>query len=188
MTFQELHDKAPTHIQDLFIDLATMRERPDYHPESSAKEHIEIVVRRAIEFGDIDIIMAAFFHDIHKFETMEINEKTGWPTSPGHDKWAQKTIEKDQSVWSFIYRAGANPDIVAGICGQHMRMHQIQQMKPAKQKALHDLHYFTKLAVFACFDDMLATDEDCQQRANWIMNAPADEELFKTLGKFDKNR
>jgi len=48
MTFQSIFDKAPTHIQDLFIDLATMRERPDFHPEESAKEHIRIVVERAI--------------------------------------------------------------------------------------------------------------------------------------------
>ena len=125
MTFQQLYDQAPTHIQDKFIDLATMRERPDYHPESSAKEHIEIVVRRAIKFGDLDIILAAFFHDIHKYDTMKINERTGYPTSPGHDKWAQKTIEKDNAVRDFISSFGADPDTVAGLCGQHMRMHQM---------------------------------------------------------------
>ena len=183
MTFQEIYDNAPTHIQDKFMALATMRERPDYHPEPSAKHHIEIVVNRAIEFGDVDIIMAAFYHDIHKVDTMKINEKTGWPTSPGHDKWAQKTIERDSTVRDHIESHLADPETVGIICGQHMRMHQMSIMRKSKQDALIDLSCFDKLSVFACFDDMMVTDEQAQENAQFILSKVSDSEFMRSVGK-----
>jgi hypothetical protein len=164
-TFENIISNLPQHILDKLNSLKNLKERPDFHPEKNCLEHIKIVTNRCIEFGDPDLIMAAIFHDIHKLDTMRVNPKTGWPTSPGHDKWAQKTIEKDNDVRQFIIDFGADPDTVAGICGQHMRIHQINQMKPAKQKAMIELPFFNKLAVFSAFDDMLVTDEVSQYNA-----------------------
>jgi len=164
-TFNDIINNLPHHFWNKLQDLKQMRERPDFHPEESAFEHIKIVTNRCIEFGDPDLIMAAIFHDIHKLDTMRVNPKTGWPTSPGHDKWAQKTIEKDNDVRQFIIDFGADPDTVAGICGNHMRIHQINQMKPAKQKTMIELPFFNKLAAFSAFDDMLVTDEVSQHNA-----------------------
>ena len=158
-TFNDILNQAPAHIQAKFNDLAGMRERPDFHPEPSAKHHIEIVVNRALAFGDADLVMAAFFHDVHKFDTMKINPKTGHPTSPGHDKWAQKTVMNDPDVRKFITDFGADPDTVAGLCGQHMRFHQMDNMKPAKQDALKALPFFKKLEIFGMFDNMLISDD-----------------------------
>ena len=188
MTFDTILESAPKHIQDQFIGLANMRERPDFHPESSAKEHIRIVVNRAIRFGDLDIIMAAFFHDIHKVDTMKINEKTGWPTSPGHDKWAMKTIENDIMARDFITTFGADPDTVGGICGEHMRMHQMSRMRPSKQETMMNLPFFDKLAVFACFDDMMVTDDQSLENAKAMVLNVVDKEYMRTVGKYDKKR
>jgi hypothetical protein len=164
-TFNDIINGLPHHFWNKLQDLKTMRERPDFHPEENVFEHIRIVTERCINFGDPDLIMAGIFHDIHKLDTAKVNPKSGWPTSPGHDKWAQKTIEKDKDVRQFIIDFGADPDIVAGICGQHMRIHQINQMKPAKQKTMIDLPFFNKLAAFSAFDDMLVTDDEAGHNA-----------------------
>ena len=187
MTFKTILESAPEAIQAKFVELALMRERPDFHPEPSAKHHIEIVTNRAIEWGDKDIIMAAFFHDIHKVDTMKINPKTGWPTSPGHDKWAMKTIEKDSVVRDFIKSFGADPDIVGGICGQHMRMHQITRMRPSKQQQIIDLSFFSRLAVFACFDDMMVTDAESQENASLVLKK-IQNNAYVPEGKYEKKR
>lgn len=192
MTFKDIISTLPQHIQDKLESLKEMRERPDYHPEPSAYHHIEIVTNRCITFGDLDLICAGIFHDIHKLDTMKINPKSGHPTSPGHDKWAFKTCMNDQSVRDWITDFGADPDTVAGLCGQHMRMHQIGQMKTSKQRAMMDLPFFDKLAVFSTFDNMLITDDEAFEKANQALQAAQDAttdlpDLLK--GKYaDKNR
>ena len=171
MTFTSIIQTLPSHILDKLNDLKNLRERPDYHPEPSAFHHVEIVTNRCIKFGDLDLICTAIFHDIHKLDTMKINEKTGQPTSPGHDKWAFKTIMNDNAVRDWISGMGADPDTVAGLCGQHMRFHQMGQMRPAKQQALKDLPFFDKLAVFGIFDNMLVSDDDAMKQANDLVNS-----------------
>lgn len=183
MKFQDIIKTLPIHIQDKLNELKDMRERPDFHPEPSVFHHIEIVTNRCIEFGDKDLICAGIFHDIHKLDTMQINPKTGHPTSPAHDKWAMKTIERDYEVRKWIWEFGADPDTVAGLCGQHMRMHQLSKMRPTKQKIMMALPFFDKLAVFACFDDMLVCDTKAQINAQKILEKTSDFEKMKNFGK-----
>ena len=158
MTFTDLIQDLPTHIQDKLNELKKLRERPDFHPEESAFEHVRIVTTRAIKLGDPDLIMSAIFHDIHKTDTMQINPKTGWPTSPGHDAMAQETIESDSQVQDFIKRHGGDVDAVAVICGQHMRIHQYDNMRPVKQQAMQSMPCFNKIKAFGNIDDMLQSD------------------------------
>ena len=170
MTFNQIIQDLPPHISLKLQDLKTMRERPDYHPEPSAFHHISIVTDRAIQIGDPDLIMAAIFHDIHKKDTMQINPKTGWPTSPGHDKWAFKTVMNDSSVRDFISSHGADPDSVATICGEHMRIQQFDNMRPAKQQLMRNNPCFDKILAFSQIDDMLNQDDIAVQTAKDIIN------------------
>lgn len=192
MTFDKIISTLPQHIQNKLNDLMKMKERPDFHPEENCFEHVRIVTNRCIQFGDKDLICTGIFHDIHKLDTVQINPKTGHPTSPGHDKWAFKTVMNDQSVRQWIVDFGADPDTVAGLCGQHMRIHQIGQMKPAKQTAIMNLSFFDKLAVFSVFDNMLISDDQAQQNAKVILDDikhVGDILPNSLLGKFsDKNR
>jgi len=189
MTFQSLIPLLPQHIQDKLEELKSMRERPDYHPEPSVWHHIEIVTNRCIKFGDKDLIMAGIFHDIHKLDTMKVNPKSGFPTSPGHDGWSRKTVQTDESVRKCIIDFGADPDTVAGLCGQHMRIHQFGQMKASKQKTMMELDFFDKLAVFACFDDMLMCDTAAQVKAVDTLKKVQSHEEMSNFGKMgQKNR
>lgn len=153
-------------MKDNLEDLKNLRERPDFHPEENAFEHVRIVTERAIEFGDKDLIMAGIFHDIHKFDTARINPKTGHPTSPGHDKWAFNTICIEKDVQDFITDFGANWENVAGICGQHMRIHQIGEMRKVKQMRMVESPFFSKLSVFSKFDNMLFSDTEAMENAD----------------------
>lgn len=170
MNFREFLNKLPEDIVLKLLDLKQLRERPDFHPEESTFKHVQIVTERAITIGDPDLIAAGLFHDLHKLDTATQNTKTGWPTSPGHDKWAATTIERRKDIQEFILSINADPDTVKGICGQHMRIHQMADMKKSKQDALKEMKFFKKLNAFSLLDNMLLSDDEAVNQAKSILN------------------
>jgi hypothetical protein len=157
--FIEIIETAPHIVKRKLEQLKFLRERPDFHPEPSAFHHIQIVTDRLIPTGNAELIMAGIFHDICKFDTVRENLKTGWPTSPGHDDAAFELIEENMQVRAFCTQHGANPDTVALICKNHMRFHQLDAMRPAKQEKQmqewHEQGIFELLQIFGSADDML---------------------------------
>lgn len=85
-----------------------INENPKWHPERNSLVHIKIVMSRGIQTGDDDLIQAALYHDISKFDTVSFN-KQGWPTSLGHDKAGADVAMSD----------GAN-EVVVYVCAKHM--------------------------------------------------------------------
>lgn len=85
-----------------------INENPKWHPERNSLVHIKIVMSRGIETGDQDLITAALYHDIAKFDTVSFN-KMGWPTSLGHDKAGAESAS-----------AGGANELVVYICAKHM--------------------------------------------------------------------
>jgi hypothetical protein len=159
MTFQEIIKDAPHIVQRKLEQLKFLRERPDFHPEPSAFVHIQIVTDRLIPTGNANLIMAGIFHDIMKFDTVKENPKTGFPTSPGHDDEAFYLVMSNNPVRAFCVQNGADPDIVALICKNHMRFHQLGQMRPAKRdrqiQTWTDQGIFDMLQIFGAADNML---------------------------------
>ena len=92
-------------LQNVYLD-----ENIKYHPERNSLVHIKIVVARGINIGDEDLINAALFHDIAKFEGVETN-KDGWPTATKHDIMGAQ----------YAQEAGMN-EVVQYICANHMKI------------------------------------------------------------------
>lgn len=87
-----------------------LNENKDYHPERNSLVHIKIVTGRGISTADEDLVNAALFHDIAKFEHVTMNP-SGWPTSLPHEvKGAE-----------YAKSAGMN-EVVCYICNNHMRV------------------------------------------------------------------
>lgn len=154
-TFDQIFKLLPMKQRDMIISLKQVRERPDFHPEENAFEHVRIVTERCIETGDIDLIIAAVFHDIFKFKLMTINEKSGWPTAQDHEKEAAIMVLDNAD---FIEKLGGNTKMVAGICLHHMRMKNFKNMRKSKQQHMMNQPFFLKTAVFKRADSMLSTD------------------------------
>lgn len=151
-TFEELLGQSPVEVQALIDDLKKIRERPDFHPEESAWEHVKIVTERLIQTGDIDLVMAGIFHDIGKFVMNKTSEKTGFPSAPGHDKFgAEKALQHREWIKTF----GADPVIVSEICENHMRMKQMDKMRSSKQQKMLELKSWDKLQIFTRADNMI---------------------------------
>jgi len=159
MTFTDLIADAPKPILRKLEQLKFLRERPDFHPEPSAFEHIKIVTERLIPTGDMDLIMAGILHDICKFDTVKMNEKTGWPTSPGHDQAAFDLIVNNSDIINWINDKGGFMPNVAHICKAHMRFHQLGDMRDSKREVQiaewTRLGICDKLQIFGAADNMI---------------------------------
>ena len=174
MTFQDLITTAPPVIQRKLEQLKFLRERPDFHPEPSAFAHIQIVTERLIPTGDMDLILSGVLHDICKFDTVKMNEKTGWPTSPGHDQAAFDLIFSSLSIKDWIRDTGGDEVNVALICKGHMRFHQLGDMRPFKREdqiqEWTELGIFDKLQIFGAADNMLAEFDLDKLEGGWKFN------------------
>lgn len=173
-TFQQIIETAPHIIKRKLEQLKFLRERPDFHPEPSAFAHIQIVTERLMQTGDPNLIIAGVLHDICKFDTVRENPKTGWPTSPGHDNAALILVMENMQVRSFCVEHGADPDIVAQICGAHMRFHQLGGMRKTKSdeqiETWKSIGIWDYLQIFGAADNMLEAFDLNNLEKSWKFN------------------
>ena len=160
MNFIQIIDTAPHIIKRKLEQLKFLRERPDFHPEPSAFHHIQIVTDRLIPTGNPNLILSNVKYLLSWFDTVKQNPKTGFPTSPGHDDVAFALVMDNMQVRAFCTQHNADPDTVALICKNHMRFHQLGDMRPAKRnKQIQDWKdqgIFDMLQIFGAADNMLA--------------------------------
>ena len=164
--FDTLLASAPQSVKDMLEGLKGLRENPEYHPEPNTFEHTRIVTERLVDTGDIDLIVSGFFHDLFKLKTQTINEATGFPSSPLHDVEVAAFIRRDAEVQSFISAQGADVEVVAFICEQHMRVKRLGEMRSSKRWALMSADLFPKMCVFTLADKMSNDWKDCFGRWN----------------------
>lgn len=170
-TFKELIDTAPHIIKRKLEQLKFLRERPDFHPEPSAFHHIQIVTERVMQTGDMDLVLAGILHDICKFDTVRMNEKTGWPTSPGHDDAAHDLIINNDVIQNWVRENGGDLTKVAEICRHHMRFHQLGDMRQAKKDKWiaewTELGIWDKLQIFGAADNMVVDFDLTNLEKSW---------------------
>lgn len=144
-------NSAPDELKFIFFANKAIPQRLDKHPEGNVMKHIMVVTQRAInQFpDDMDIIMAAFFHDLGKYLTYEINPKTGLPAAHGHEKQSAEYV-KQFSDW--IESMGADPQMVHDIVLDHMKIKNIDTMRPKKREDLMNQNYYEKLEKFSSLD------------------------------------
>jgi hypothetical protein len=174
MTFQEIIKNAPLIVKDKLAANKSLRERPDYHPEESAFEHIKIVTERLIPTGDMNLVFAGILHDIMKADTARPNPKSGWPTCPGHDLKAFDLIAETPKIQNWIRENGADDAIVAGICLNHMRFHQLGNMRESKRNSniqkWKDQGIWDYLQIFGAADNMLVEFDINNLDKSWKFN------------------
>lgn len=162
-TWEELVSSAPKEIQDILKKCEVTPQSREWHPEAPNAEvphnvlaHIRIVFDRARESGDINLALAAFFHDLGKADTTALNAKGTW-SAHGHERVSRKLAQK-YSGW--IEEMGGDPEEVAEIVGQHMRIQQFPNMRSSKKEEMRQNRYFNKIQQFTKFDDMQNLTDD----------------------------
>jgi len=149
-TIKELYGIAPKEIKEYIDKCKKTEQSVIWHPEGNVYNHISIVYNRAKKTGDIDLALAAFFHDLGKVDTTKPN-KHGGLSAIGHENVSAKLVERYQK---WVKDLGANPQRVYYIVKQHMRIKQYNNMRSNKKQALKDHKYFNDLLKFTDFDNM----------------------------------
>ena len=147
--FKSLFKKMPSDLQKRVYNLKNFGQRADKHPEGNVLKHTITVVNRSIKEDDIDIAIAAMFHDIGKDETAGIHPKKGHITHFGHEKVSAGLVKKYRK---WIESIGGNADAVHFIVKNHMRYKQLSDMRPKKQADLKSNPNFDKLSRFSKHD------------------------------------
>jgi hypothetical protein len=104
-----------------------------------------------------------------------MNEKTGWPTSPGHDDEAHALIRNlDNGIFAWIQENGGDAFTVAGICKNHMRFHQLDRMRDSKKdqyiKDWMNSGIWDYLQIFGAADNMLEEFDLDNLEKSWKFN------------------
>ena len=147
--FKSLFKKMPSELQKRVYNLKNFGQRLDKHPEGNVLKHTIVVVNRSLKDDDIDIAIAAMFHDIGKDETAGIHKTKGHITHFGHEKVSASLVSKYKD---WIKSVGGNAANVLYIVKNHMRYKQLSDMRPVKQDRLKSFRAYDKLAKFSKHD------------------------------------
>jgi len=155
-TFNELWNRLPSDVRNA---CANCEQDPIYHPEGNVDVHIRLVFEHAVNHfdSDVDLLVAAIFHDLGKPETKKVftkNDGTVKISNIGHENKCISFIDK---YFHLFLDVTINKEKVTEICLNHMRAHiykNKQMSKPAKRKAFENLKYFEDIMKFSECDEM----------------------------------
>ena len=147
--FKSLFKMMPSDLQKRVYNLKNFGQRLDKHPEGNVLKHTIVVVNRSLKDDDIDIAIAAMFHDIGKDETAGIHKTKGHITHFGHEKVSASLVSKYKD---WIKSVGGNAANVLYIVKNHMRYKQLSDMRPHKQDKLKSFRAYDKLDKFSKHD------------------------------------
>jgi putative nucleotidyltransferase with HDIG domain len=172
----------PQDLKKLVYALKHQGQRKDKHPEGNVLKHTIIVTRRALKTGDIDLALAAIFHDIGKSSTAGVHPKKGHITHFGHEKVSSEMVKK-YSKW--IKSMGGSPEDVYYIVTNHMRMKVLDDMRPKKQEKYRSHRLHGKLKQFATKIDRGGRKvESLDQRYNrFLFESKLEQSLPKNVRK-----
>lgn len=156
-TLDELCLIAPAILYEYTLECKNTPQNPVWHPEGPNEPtphnvffHIGIVYERARRWGDTDLMMAAFFHDLGKAGTTVLNDKGNW-SSPDHEELSTRLVRR-YKLW--IEEMGCDYQTVYEVVKNHMRVKRQDEMTAKKVNELRANPYYEKILKFSEFDDM----------------------------------
>lgn len=140
-------EKFLKEIIEVFPDFKelTIPQNPMYHPEGNVQVHTCLVINAVAQFKDKELTLAALYHDLGKIDTFDSKNLSFHK----HEEFSTKRTEEDKV---FLKRLGVNVDQIVWLVSQHMRIHNIEEMREKKRKELQNSPWFSKLEKLARAD------------------------------------
>lgn len=152
--FKELYGRLPLSMRTA---LENCEQDKLYHPEGCVDAHIRMVFEYAETnySEDVELLLAALFHDLGKPETKSI-KSDGFGhiriRNIGHEYASLKYIDMYFDLYSDI---STNKEKVYEICKEHMRAwkyYSKEMSNKGKRKAFEELKYFPSVIKFTICD------------------------------------
>lgn len=147
MTFtaKDIIRSLPQDLRSALNRTWDVPQNPIWHPEGNTFKHIFITLMRACDTRNKNLIMAALFHDLGKWDTLAFKIDTRMPIAYGHEKASAFYVFKHRK---FIKKFGADPLVVFWLVKNHMRVKYIYDMNRSKQNKLKKHRHFIDLIRF----------------------------------------
>ena len=150
MEFKELYNRLPEILR---LALEKCDQDSIYHPEGEVSEHLRLVFEYAQKNfpEDIDLQIAAIFHDLGKLDTQSIKILPNGRmkiSNIGHELHAERYIDKYFDLYSDITK---NKEKIKEICTYHMKAALYvngAMKKESKRQKFEALKYFNELIKF----------------------------------------
>lgn len=162
-TFEKMYQLVPKEIQILLDKCRKTPQSPKWHPEASndkvphnVLKHTKIVYERARRSGDINLAVAAIFHDLGKVDATKKNKHGSW-SSYGHEFISARLVDAHKK---WIGSIGAQFMRVREIVENHMKIKFMSNMRPVKQEAVKALKSYHDLLIFSECDNMKTLTEE----------------------------
>jgi len=155
--WEELVSSAPEEIKQYIEKMKTTPQGTNWHPEGNCFIHTRLVYDRAAALGDINLALAAFFHDLGKVDTTKPNKRGGY-SALGHERVSARLVNY---YGDWVEAMGGNVKEVHDLVFYHMKIKFYNEMRPHKQQLMRELGVYDKLNQFTPCDDMKTlTDEE----------------------------
>lgn len=125
--FDYIYSFAPVTIQKYMDTLKNIKQRPDYHPEGDAYIHTKVVVKRIANTKDINLILAAFLHDLGKDRTEKIENDI--IMHPRHELYSAEILNVGSPWREWVRKLGGDPYLVRDIIINHMKIKEMSKNK-----------------------------------------------------------
>ncbi len=138
-------------LDEYGIELQSIKERRDYHPEYSLLQHVLTVIDNVSGYYSIELTLAAAFHDLGKIETYKI-----YGNSYGHEVTSAWIVSEHHKEISRV----ANFELVWWLVKNHMLgSNAIEGRENRRSKALKKHRWWNWLEKLCKADDMLNSDK-----------------------------
>ena len=152
-TFKDFYDSAPDEIRHYLDKAAKTPQSIMWHPEGDVKTHTNIVFNRAKRTGDINLMLAAIFHDLGKVDVTKKHATVpGKWSAHGHELSSARLVKKYKD---WIESLGGDYDKILYVVEQHMRAKQLSEMRPSKQLTFKQHKYYDLVQLFSTFDEIV---------------------------------
>jgi predicted HD phosphohydrolase len=149
--FTELINRLPREIVSA---MKQQEQNPKYHPEIYVYEHTRLVFENAKQLNDIDLMIAAIFHDIGKIDVSTIKQTEVGDVIVSY-KHEEQSILYVQRFLHLYEDLGINEEKISWIVENHMRIHLYNNdeiKKKSKKDKLEQHKYFKDLQIFSKLD------------------------------------
>src|SRR6056297_3918679 len=92
-TYDELYNSAPPEIKQYIDKCKDVPQDSKWHPEGSCYIHNRLVYDRARSYGDLNLAIAALFHDLGKVDKTAPNKKGSW-SAINHEKVSADLVRR----------------------------------------------------------------------------------------------
>jgi predicted HD phosphohydrolase len=152
-SFDILINRLPKEVVQ---NLEGTEQSPKWHAEGNCLIHTRMVYDEAVKTGNIDLCLAAIFHDLGKIDTHVVKIDQYGKKKISHHKHEYASLKYIDEYFHLYKDFSTNKEKIIEIVKNHMRAHLYtshQMKRPFKRQQFEKNPYFDEIIEFSGCDE-----------------------------------